>query len=319
MRGRTLPGSSRGGDLGDPSGCRNCGSRHRVRDEQSGETHCADCGLVLEQPLSADDIGFSEPTRENRGGRGVGPFQAPGSVRRGLGSTLQLNRDGRGNPLPSSHRSHFFHLKWIMNREVTRKSEPLTERSPARELLASTASELGLPAVVLAEAERLFRDGSARGAFRGRALGSIVGACLYGACRRYGLPRTLGEIAKVLGNRRSEIGRAFKALGRTTEIALPSVALSAYLQRYAQELALSPQVRSTVEDMIRMAEGNPEISGLSPHGVVAALIYLASEREGEPRSRSQVARVGAVTEVTLRSTARILSRVIQTRDVGREG
>ena len=61
--------------------------------------------------------------------------------------------------------------------------------------------------------------------------------------------------------------------------------------------------------MLQCVEGNPELSGLSPHGVVAALIYLASERSGEPRTRTQVARVGAVTEVTLRSTTRILSRI----------
>ncbi|MCI4372378.1 MAG: hypothetical protein L3K02_01850, partial [Thermoplasmata archaeon] len=51
------------------------------------------------------------------------------------------------------------------------------------------------------------------------------------------------------------------------------------------------------------------LSGRSPHGLVAALIYLAAEKNGEHRSRAQVARVTTVTEVTLRSTSRIVGRI----------
>ena len=296
------------GEAPAPDRCPGCGSSHRIRDAALQETHCADCGLVFDRAFSADDVRFGGPTRTD-GGRGVGPFAPAGSPRRPLGSTLGSLRDARGNPLDSSQRNHYFHLRWLMNREVTRHSQGVLERSPAREHIARAGNDLGLPPVVVAEAERLFREGTLRGTFRGRGLGASVGASLYGACRRFGLPRTLGEISSVVNTRRSEVGRAFKALCRGLGSPLPSVALRSYLQRYAQDLALSPRVRATVEDMLQCVEGNPELSGLSPHGVVAALIYLASERSGEPRTRTQVARVGAVTEVTLRSTTRILSRI----------
>ncbi|HLN50458.1 MAG TPA: hypothetical protein VK455_00130, partial [Thermoplasmata archaeon] len=52
-----------------------------------------------------------------------------------------------------------------------------------------------------------------------------------------------------------------------------------------------------------------QLSGLSPHGLVAALIYIAAESNGEHRSRAQVARVSTVTEVTLRSTCRLVEKV----------
>lgn len=197
-----------------------------------------------------------------------------------------------------------------MDREVSRRGDNLLERSPARESLARAASELSLPPIVLAESERLFREGSARGIFRGRSLAASSGASLYGACRRYGVPRSLGEISKAVGLRRSDVGRAFKALSRGLEIPLPAVNLQSYLQRYAQELALSPQVRTNVEALLQSASDHPEVSGLSPQGVVAALIYVASEKHGEPRSRTRVAKVGSVTEVTLRSTSRVLTRLM---------
>ena len=136
-----------------------------------------------------------------------------------------------------------------------------------------------------------------------------VGACLYAACRRYSIPRTLGEVAQAVGTRRSDVGRTFKVVQRGAGLPIPGVGTKAFLTRYAQELALSPRVRSTVEAMLDQAREDPELSGLSPHGLVAALIYIAAEQNGEHRSRAQVARVSTVTEVTLRSTSRLVEKV----------
>lgn len=290
--------------------CTNCGSTQRVVDPGNSELHCADCGLVFDPGLVVDDVSPREPGQPTDGGRGIGPFVAPGTPRHHLGSTLGGRRDGRGRTLDAAHRNYYGHLKWLMDREVSRRSETSLERSPAREVLARMAATLSLPPVVATESERLFQEGSLRGAFRGRSLSSSCGAALYAACRQFGLPRTLGEVSKGLALKRSEVGRAFKALARTLGSPPPSVNLHAYLQRYAEELALTPQVRSTVESMLREVHEHPEVSGLSPHGVVAALIFLASEQHGDPRPRTRVARVGSVTEVTLRSTSRLLTRLL---------
>jgi transcription initiation factor TFIIIB Brf1 subunit/transcription initiation factor TFIIB len=61
--------------------------------------------------------------------------------------------------------------------------------------------------------------------------------------------------------------------------------------------------------MLEMAREDAELSGLSPHGLVAALIYIAAEQNGEHKSRAQVARVSSVTEVTLRSTCRLVEKI----------
>jgi transcription initiation factor TFIIIB Brf1 subunit/transcription initiation factor TFIIB len=180
----------------------------------------------------------------------------------------------------------------------------------ARTAMAQATERLGLPPVVLAESERVFREARNGGAFRGRNLPSCVGAAVYAAARRFAIPRTLGEVSKASGARRAEVGRAFKVVQRTVSSPVPSTSTRSFLHRYAEELALSAPVRSAVEQMLDEAYQNPELSGISPHGLVAALIYLASERAGERRTRAQVARVGAVTEVTLRSTSRLVERLL---------
>lgn len=294
--------------------CPMCGAHRRILDASRLEEHCGECGLVFGgAELVAPGPLFSEREREERGGRGIGPFAAPGTGRRVLGSTITGRRDGQGKPLAWHRRYEFQHLKRVMQRQTSRAVEGPFDRSMARTALGQAAQRLSLPPVVLAEAERVFRDAKLAGAFRGRNLPSCVGASIYASCRRYAIPRTLGEIARGAGARRAEVGRAFKVVQRSVAHPMPATGTRAFLHRYAEELALSGPVRSSVEAMLDEAYQSPELSGLSPHGLVAALIYLASERAGERRSRAQVARVSAVTEVTLRSTSRLVERLLGPR------
>jgi transcription initiation factor TFIIB len=287
-----------------------CGSAHRIVDPVRAETHCAECGLVFDAseivasvPLPADGTG-SEGS-----GRGIGPFAPPGATKRSLGSTLTILRDGQGKRLDWHRRYEFQHLKRVMQRQTARTPEGALDRSAARHEIGLGSERLGLPPVVRAEAEQIFRDARRRGLFRGRSMPASVGAALYTACRRYSVPRTLGEVADAVAAKRSEVGRTFKVIHRGTGLIVPSVGTRAFLARYAEQLALSPRVRSTVESMLDATRDDPELSGLSPHGLVAALIYIAADRNTEHRSRAEVARVSAVTEVTLRSTSRLLEKV----------
>lgn len=289
-----------------------CDSPHRIRDENLGEVHCADCGLVLSESELVTMLPAAHEGAPSEGsGRGIGPFVPKGTAgRRLLGSTLNGSRDGQGRPLGWQRRYEFQHLRRVMQRQTLRGTDGMLERSQARNAIHQAAESLGVPPLVSAEAERLLREATPRAILRGRSLPACVGAAVYAACRSYSIPRTLGEVARAVGARRSDVGRAFKVLHRGLGLAAPSVNSHAFLARYAEELALSQGVRSTVEEMLEVAQQDPELSGLPTHGLVAAMIYLAADRGGEHRSRAQVARVSAVTEVTLRSTGRILERLM---------
>jgi transcription initiation factor TFIIB len=287
-----------------------CGSAHRIVDPVRAETHCAECGLVFD---ATEMIATAPPPADGAGsegsGRGIGPFAPPGNTKRSLGSTLSIARDGQGKRLDWHRRYEFQHLKRVMQRQTARTPDGALDRSPARHEIGLGSERLGLPPIVRAEAEQIFRESRRRGLFRGRSMPASVGAALYTACRRYSVPRTLGEVADAVAAKRSEVGRTFKVIHRGTGLIVPSVGTRAFLARYAEQLALSPRVRSTVESMLDATRDDPELSGLSPHGLVAALIYLAADRNTEHRSRAEVARVSAVTEVTLRSTSRLLEKV----------
>jgi len=308
----TGEGGPRSAPSGDaPAACPMCSSTHRIVDPVRSEVHCSECGLVFETgELITTRPAPSSDTASAGSGRGIGPFAPSGSARRALGSTLSLTRDGQGRRLDWHRRYEFQHLKRVMQRQTSRVTGGSADRSSAHGEMALVGDRLALPPVVMIEAERIFQVAKSKGLSRGRSLGASVGAAIYAACRRFAIPRTLSEISEAAGASRPDVGRAFKMIQREAELTIPSVGMKSFLVRYAEELALSSHVRSTVEAMMEEAQKEPELSGLSPHGLVAAMIYLAAEREGERRSRAQVARVSAVTEVTLRSTSRLLERVM---------
>jgi transcription initiation factor TFIIB len=290
--------------------CPNCGSSRCEKDPRLLEIHCVECGLVLTGPDLVNPLPNLSDVKEDRGGRGVGPLTSPSPYRKMLGTTLRGVKDAQGHRLAQDVMSHYNHLGWMMRREIVRGKLCQPENPEARENIARVTSKLELPTLIRDEAESIFREAISSGALRGRGLPACTGAAIYAACRKYNQPHTLSEIAAAMSIKRWEVGRAFKSLNRGLNKPVPPAGLKTYLYRYAEELALSPAVRSTVEEMLEKTSSDPEVSGLSPHGVVAALIYIAAEQHGEKVSRGEMARVGSVTEMTLRTTTKVMERLV---------
>jgi len=217
---------------GGPDGaapCPMCQSTHRIVDASRSETHCAECGLVFDGAEILVTPPSLQTTQSSEGsGRGIGPFVRPGRTKRWLGSTLSLTRDGQGRRLAWRRRYEFQHLRRVMNRQTARTTDGPLDRSPAHGQLVLVGDKLGLPDVLVAEAERVFVAAKDRGVFRGRSLPSCVGAAVYAACRRFMIPRTLGEVATASGGRRSEVGRTFKMISRAGGISVPGIGTKAF-------------------------------------------------------------------------------------------
>jgi transcription initiation factor TFIIIB Brf1 subunit/transcription initiation factor TFIIB len=162
-----------------PEGCPLCGSTHREQDPVSREVHCAECGLVFDGvELVAPPPPLTSESGSEGSGRGIGPFVSPGSSRRLLGSVLTATRDGHGRPLGWQRRYEFQHLRRVMQRQTARAVDGPLERSQARGALQQCGQSLGVPPLVIAEAERIYGEAKQRGLFRGRSLPSSVGAAL---------------------------------------------------------------------------------------------------------------------------------------------
>lgn len=287
--------------------CPECKSVELKRDYTRAEVVCEKCGLVIDENII--DTGpewraFDSDQMKKRARTGAPiKFTKPN---KGLATEIdQYNRDIRGVKIPAKSRAQMYRLrKWHKRTSISSSME--RNLAIALSELDRTASSLGLPSNIREASALLYRKAVEKGLIRGRLIESVVAAVLYTICRKYGVPRTLDEIAEISGIPKKEIGRTYRFLKRDLGIKMPLTNPIHYVPRFASELGLSGEVQERAREILEQAIEMGLISGRGPTGVAAAAVYIAGVLMGERRTQKEVADVAGVTEVTIRNRYREL-------------
>ncbi|MHA1754532.1 MAG: transcription initiation factor IIB, partial [Candidatus Odinarchaeia archaeon] len=131
---------------------------------------------------------------------------------------------------------------------------------------------------------------------------------LYLACRLHNLPRPLDEIEQYSRFDRKELGYCVRTILSKLRIKVPRAKATDFIPRFGTELGVSAKVQRRAIKILEEAREKGLTSGKDPTGLAAAALYIASMLEGERRTQSEVSRVVAVTEVTVRNRYRELIR-----------
>lgn len=287
--------------------CKECGSTDVTKDYARAEIVCNKCGTVVDESII--DTGpewraFDSDQLKKRARTGAPiKFTKPN---KGLATEIdQYNRDIRGVKIPAKSRAQMYRLrKWHKRTSISSSME--RNLAIALSELDRIASTLSLPQNIREASALLYRKAVEKGLIRGRLIESVVAAVLYTVCRKYGIPRTLDEIAEVSGISKKEIGRTYRFLKRDLGISMPLTNPVHYVPRFASELGLSGEVQEKAREILEHAIGGGLISGRGPTGVAAAAVYIAGVLMGERRTQKEVADVAGVTEVTIRNRYREL-------------
>lgn len=277
--------------------CPECGSEKVFEDRKTGELHCSACGFVIEE----DSIDFGQEWREfdytqvSKRRRVGGPTTY---TKHDLGLSTRIGKTGDIYKLSSKDRRKFFRLtKW-----QTRISTAI-ERNLKFALaeLRRVASYLDLPGIVEEDAAKTYREAAEKGLVRGRSMESVVAGTIYSACRKNKIPRTLDEIAQAFPLSKKEAGKTYRFICRQLNIRiLPTDPLD-YVNRFSNELTLTPKTQAKAVEIIKLAQKRELTSGKGPTGISAAALYVAALLCTEKRTQREVADVAGVTEVTIRN------------------
>ena len=222
------------------------------------------------------------------------------------------DNDVQGYDISARNRAQWYRLrKWQRKIRIS----GVTERNLAFALseIDRDSSRLGLPRSVRESASVVYRSAVDKNIVRGRSIEGVVAACLYVACRRCNVPRTLDEIAEVSSVTKREVGRTYRFLAKELEIKPPLMSPGDYVPRFVSELGLSGDVQSKAIDIIDKAVDKGLTSGKGPAGVAAAALYISSVLLGERRTQRDVAKIAGVSEVTIRNRYKELTEQL---DVG---
>ena len=257
---------------------------------ETGDIVCNQCGLVInEKSVDFTHNGRRAYTSQEKNKREQ--TGAPISILLpDMGLSTVIDRNKINNP--DLKRA----AKW--NTRITWQKRNL--------LIASTelkriSTNLNLPIYIREDAMRLYREAFKNKLLRGRSINAMVAACLYLACRRKNLPRTLQELTNEASANAKDVRRSYSTLIREFNLKSPSTDPVSLIPRYINELGLDSEIEQLTTKILNSYRAKFSISGKDPKGLCAGAIYLASRMKNKDLTQQQIVVSVGVTEVTLRS------------------
>ncbi len=292
--------------------CPECGSTNLMRDYESGEVVCMDCGYVLDEKIA--DLGpewraFDDEQKAKR--VRVGSPITFTIHDKGLSTSIdRYDRDIYGRRLTPDQRTEVYRLrKWQRRMRVS----DATERNLAFALseLSKMSTALKLPKNVLETACVLYRRAVRKRLIRGRSIQSVTAAALYMACRQCDITRTLEEIASVSPVSKKDIGRSYRFMIRELRMFVPPVSPISYISRFSNRLEMAGKAEMIALQILKSAREALLTSGRGPTGIAAAATYIASVLLNERRTQGEISENANVTEVTIRNRYKELMEYLE--------
>jgi len=283
--------------------CPECSSRNLVYDENRGERHCNECGMVLEESM-IDPSAEWRTFNQDGGGPDRSRVGAPVSNLihdKGLSTEIDWqNKDFAGSAISAKNRSQMYRMRKWQKRARTKGSKE-RNLSEALTKIQYICSKLNLPKTVAERSADIYRKALAEDLIRGRSIEITSAASVFIANQQMLTARTVEDLAIMLKVNPKEIGRTYRFLKRRLMIRTPPPSPLTYVSRFCSELGLNSGTENQVREIIRMAEEKELTYGKSPTGITAAALYIAGYQTNQIRTQREISEITNVTEVTIRN------------------
>ncbi len=283
--------------------CPECNSRKLVYDENRGERHCNECGMVIEDAMIDPSAEWRTFTQDG-GGPDRSRVGAPTSNLfhdKGLSTEIDWqNKDFSGSAISSKYRSQMHRMRKWQKRARTKDSKE-RNLSEALTRIQYICSKMNLPKTVAERSADIYRKALAEDLIRGRSIEVTAGASVFIANQQMLTARTVEDVAIVLKTNPKEIGRTYRFLKRRLMIRTPPPSPLTYVSRFCSELGLNSDTEGKVREIINLAEEKELTYGKSPTGITAAALYIAGYQMNQIRTQREISEITNVTEVTIRN------------------
>ncbi len=292
--------------------CPECDSSKFIRDSQSGEEICGECGIVV----SSKDIDFGPEWRaftiQQR--ESLPRTGAPTNIMmhdKGLSTVIGWRDiDGTGKRMKQSQKLKFYRLrKW--NRRTRISESKQRNLAYALGYISNIGNELNLPRNVIETASSIYRKIIKKGATRGRTIKCLAASSIYAACRQCNVIRTLDDIAEKTQYSKKELARTYRFMHKNIESDIPLYSHQKYVSKYVSQLRLGGETEIIALKILSEAIHQHLTVGRSPRGITASCVYIACLMNGKKRTQGDIAKVAQVTEVTIRNRYKELMKKLE--------
>ena len=276
-----------------------CLHQKLVCDKDLGEQICINCGEVLEQKMNdaraeSSYDSFMENTR-------TGPATSLTMHNRGLSTIIgKSNHDFVGKPLG-------YQMKHSMNRMRLWDSRSQVKTTSERNLknalyeMAKLKEKMSLSDAIIERAAYLYRKAAKARLVRGRTIKSVVGACMYVACRDMNTTRTIIDISNHLQEKRKLIAKSYRMLFQNLRLTVSITDPINNIIKFANNLQLPEITKREAIKIFDILKEKELTAGKKPDAVAATMIYMACIRTNVNLSQSEISRISGISVVTIRN------------------
>lgn len=289
-------------EFDETDSCPECGSDTIVSDDVRGELVCQDCGCILRNKLIDTGAEWSAFTHsENQEKSRVGSPMTQMLHDRGLTTKIHWkDTDAHGQPLSPRKKKTMKRLRtWQKRVRISKAGERNLQLALSE--INRMSSALGVPEQVSEMASVIYREALDDNLVQGRSIEGVACGCMYIACRKQQIPRSLDEFESVARVNRNEIARTYRCIAAEQELQMEPIDPKQFVPRFCSELDAGSEIQREANEILTKTAQEGLHSGKSPTGIAGAAIYIAAILCDDRLTQSEIAEVAKVTEVTIRN------------------
>jgi transcription initiation factor TFIIB len=222
----------------------------------------------------------------------------------------KYNRDFVGRPLDYEMKQSMRRMRLWDSRSKATTTSGRNLRIALYEMI-KLKEKLGLSDAVIDRAAYLYRKAAKAQLIRGRTVKSIIGACMYAACRDMGTTRTIIDISNQLQEKRKLIAKAYRMLFQNLPLTVPVTDPTNCIIKFANNLQIPESTKREAIKIFDTLKEKEVTAGKNPHAVAAAVLYMAGIKTNVDITQQDIMRISGITTVTIRNRLQDYKKYIE--------
>jgi transcription initiation factor TFIIB len=210
------------------------------------------------------------------------------------------NTDFVGRKLSFEMKQSVYRMRLWDSRSKTKSSSERNLRSALFEMY-KLKEKLGLSDAIIERAAYVYRKARKAHLVSGRSIKSMVGACLYIACRDMDTSRTMIDISNQLQEKPKIIAKSYRMLFQNLKLTIPIPDTINTIIKIANNLQVSEKTKREAIKIYDMLKKKELTAGKNPHAVAATVIYMAGINTNCNLTQLEISKISGITSVTIRN------------------
>ena len=210
------------------------------------------------------------------------------------------NHDYVGKSLGYEMKQSMKRMRGWYSRSQTKTTSEANLRIVLYEMV-KLKEKLGLSDAIIERAAYLYRKAAKAQLVRGRTIKSIVGACMYAACRELDATWTIIDISNHLQEKRKLIAKSYRMLFQNLRLIVPITDPINCIIKFANNLQLLECTKREAIKIFDVLKEKELTAGKNLNAAAATVIYMACIRTNMTLIQQDVMRISGITCVTLRN------------------